>query len=249
MGISPHTLIRLSLLASILALGVCHWFQDRLPDPRSLDSHLFVFPVQTPTTLAPFTRSAGGITYTLTPLFEYDLYGLVVSEHDSRAFIDYLHKESEDNLNVVDLCVAWGDDARSGIYRQIQFSSGQFTCYFQAADRAAMAQFDIFQISNNHLLTEVPYLAHLLRAVHIGDQVHFHGYLVEYEHDTNGRHFHRGTSTTRFDTGDGACETVYVTDAQILASHGRFWRWGQWLAGLGLIASSVAWLRRPATLD
>jgi hypothetical protein len=247
-GSASKTTIHAAMLASVAALALCFWQRDSLPDPKDLHPSLFVAPLQTDTSKTPFFTKAGGTTYKVTPLFEYDLYGLVVSEHDTHDFVDYVHREAGDYLNVIDLCVAWGDDARSGLYRNAHFSSGQFTCYFQFDSREAAEHFDIYQISNNHLLTEVPNLAHLLRSVHIGDEVHFHGYLVEYEHD-HGFHFHRGTSTTRFDTGDGACETVYVTDAQILRSHGWRWRMGQWVAALCLVASVLAWLRMPVTLD
>jgi hypothetical protein len=36
--------------------------------------------------------------------------------------------------------------------------------------------------------------------------------------------FHRGTSTNRIDTGNGACETIYVEDYQILKTGNPFWR-------------------------
>ncbi|SPE29299.1 conserved hypothetical protein [Burkholderiales bacterium] len=246
-GFEPRMVVRATLFASVAALAICYWQSDSLPEPADLDPSLFAPPLQTATSQAPFFRKAGDITYKVIPLFEYDLYGLVVSEHDSHAFTDWTHKASYDNLNVIDLCVVWADDARSGVYRSMNFSSGNFTCNFQADDRETYARFDIYQISNNHLLIELPYLARRLRGVHVGDEVHFHGYLAEYEHD-HGYHFHRGTSTTRFDTGNGACETVYVTDVQILNSHGMRWRIGGWLAGLCLVASVIAWLRLPAKL-
>ncbi|MGA2549444.1 MAG: hypothetical protein ABSF50_04785 [Burkholderiaceae bacterium] len=197
--------------------------------------------------MSPFTRNVDEIVYTIKPLYEYDLYGLVVSQHDSKAFWDWIHAAANDRINVIDLCVVWGDDARRGSYRDIAFSSGEFTCYFQPRTAQAAQDFDIYQISNNHLLTEDARLARLLRSVHVGDEVHFHGYLSEYEHDY-GFHFHRGTSVTRFDTGDGACETVYVTDANIIRSHDRLWRLALWFSGLGLVGACIAWLMRPAKL-
>ena len=40
------------------------------------------------------------------------------------------------------------------------------------------------------------------------------GMLANYENQANN--FERGTSITRTDTGNGACETVYVTDFSIV---------------------------------
>jgi hypothetical protein len=246
-AIQGRAFANVAMLVSALALGICYLESDALPPPTRLQSNLFTWPLQTETDAAPFFKSAGDITYKIIPRFEYDLYGLVVSEHDAHSFTDWTHLASNDNLNVIDLCVVWADDARSGIYRQMKFWSGNFTCNFQADDQDTFRRFDIFQISNNHLLTEDRRLASLLRGVHVGDEVHFRGYLAEYEHD-HGFHFHRGTSITRFDTGNGACETVYVTDAQILRSHGRPWRVGFWLSALCLAAGVVAWFRLPAKM-
>jgi hypothetical protein len=236
------------MVACAVTLAICIWRREALPDPAALQPSMFAWPLQTETNTPPFFRTVGDVTYKVIPVFEYDLYGLVVSEHDSHGFTDWVHAAASDDLNVIDLCVVWADDARTGIYRQLQFWSGNFTCNFQSSDQASWAKFDIYQISNNHLLTEDPRLARMLRGVHVGDEVHFHGYLAEYEHD-HGFHFHRGTSITRFDTGNGACETVYVTDARILASHDRAWRIGIWLSGLGLAVSVIAWLRLPLKIS
>ena len=62
------------------------------------------------------------MTYRIDPLYTYDLHGLVVSRHDSTSWTDYLHRESNDHLNVVDLCVIWGRNAISGGYRDMERS-------------------------------------------------------------------------------------------------------------------------------
>jgi hypothetical protein len=243
-NVNPRTLVHAVLLASAALLALCLWQRNSLPDAAHLDPRLFAEPAQTPIEKAPFQVKAGDITYRVTPLFEYDLFGLVVSEHDATAWFDTDHQAWGDKLNVMDLCVVWSEDARSGIYRKASYSSGQFTCYFKFDDRETAGKFDIYQVSNNHLLTEDPALASTLRGVHVGDEVHFHGYLSEYEHD-HGFHFHRGTSTTRFDTGPGACETVYVTQAEVLRSHGAGWRMGVWMALAGCVGGVIAWFRLP----
>jgi len=54
-----------------------------------------------------------------------------------------------------------------------------------------------------------------------GDQVHFKGYLAEYKLEDGS--FERGTSVSRDDQGNGACETVFVTDFEILQSANDWW--------------------------
>jgi len=47
------------------------------------------------------------------------------------------------------------------------------------------------------------------------------------------------------DTGNGACETVYVTDVQILHSGNKAWRRLVWFATAALLASILAWFWLP----
>ncbi len=78
----------------------------------------------------------------------------------------------------------------------------------------------------------------------VGDQVHVRGYLAEYSHD-QGLHFFRGTSTTRTDQGNGACETVYATDAEILRAGNGGWRIAFWVAVAVFVIGIAAWLMAP----
>ena len=48
------------------------------------------------------------------------------------------------------------------------------------------------------------------------------GYLAAYSH--SGGSFFRGSSTTRTDKGDGACETIYLTDFKIIKKSNVIWR-------------------------
>jgi hypothetical protein len=105
--------------------------------------------------------------------------------------------------------------------------------------------FDQAALSNNHLLTDKPDIARAIRKVRLGDQVHFRGYLAEYSHNHNGRPFNRGTSIVRTDTGNGACETIFVEDFEILRPGGGPWRAVMWAALLLLAVSVIAWFRLP----
>jgi hypothetical protein len=192
--------------------------------------------------------AVGGIDYRVQPLYKYDIYGLVVSKHDANTWWDYLHKEWNDKLNVIDLCVVWGENVRDGAYRGISFSSGQFTCNYETSSSEAWAAFDTSAISNNHLLAADPLLARTMRDTRIGDQIHVRGYLAEYSHN-HGFPFKRGTSTVRTDSGNGACETVYVEDFEVLSRGGGFWPKAQWL-GVGLmVLGLLAWFFLPMRLD
>jgi hypothetical protein len=201
--------------------------------------------VQHPVQRAAFEVVSQGVNYKVQPLYAYDLVGLVVSKHDAHTWWDYIHREANDSLNIVDLCVVWGNNVRNGGYADIAFSSGQFTCNFSTNSNEAYAAFDQTAVSNNHLLTDDPQLARVMLSVREGDQIHFRGYLSEYSHN-HGFAFKRGTSITRTDSGNGACETVYVEQFDILKAGGQPWRTLVCVAGVMLLLSLIAWFVQPA---
>lgn len=231
----------------LMLLGAL-WMKNVLPEPKVLRAELLDEPGQVAVSRQPIAVSIGGIDYSVQPLYKYDLYGLVVSKHDANTWWDYLHKEWNDKLNVIDLCVVWGENVRDGAYRGISFSSGQFTCNYETSSSEAWAAFDTSAISNNHLLAADPVLARTMRDTRIGDQIHVRGYLAEYSHN-HGFPFKRGTSTVRTDSGNGACETVYVEDFEVLGHGGGFWPKAQWL-GVGLmVLGLLAWFFLPMRMD
>lgn len=142
-----------------------------------------------------------------------------------------MHKLTEDTLNVADLCVVWGDTARSPLLSQIRFWNGIFTCNFSTRDQAAWSAFNQTEVSNNHLIANDPGIRKTVDRVRIGDQIRVRGTLAAYISPNGSK---RGTSTTRTDTGDGACETIYVDDFEILVRGRSGWRTAMW-ASLGTL--------------
>ncbi|MEE8542556.1 MAG: hypothetical protein V3S94_01720, partial [Gammaproteobacteria bacterium] len=92
------------------------------------------------------------------------------------------------------------------------------------------------QISNNHLISDDESIRERVRDIHIGDQIRVRGYLASYGSDKARM---RGTSTTRLDAGDGACETLYVERFEIVEPATSFWRMSMYfslaLFSLGLV--------------
>jgi hypothetical protein len=243
-----HRLVNWIIIGSLILLAVAWWRKDVLPDNRLLREQLLEEPIQVATRKAAFDTTVNGVDYTVKPLYDYEIYGMVVSKHDSDTWWDYLHKEWNDNLNVADLCMVWGANVENGSYKDISFSSGQFTCNFSTRSSEAYAAFDQTAISNNHLITDDPSLARKISSIKVGDQVHFRGYLAEYSHN-HGMPFKRGTSTVRNDTGNGACETVYLEDLEVLQRGGGPWHTLVKAAVFLLIGGLVAWFLLPPRLS
>ena len=226
------------LLAASLVL------RHALPAPSELRPELGNEPLQVPTQKPPFDTRVGDITYTVKPMADYEIWGLVVSMHDSDTWWDWIHKAWNDELNVVDLCVVFAENVTSGGYVGLDYSSGQFVCYVQTHSTEKWQHFSMRALSNNHLLADRASVVARLRGVQVGDQVHIRGMLAEYAHN-HGFAFRRSTSLTRDDTGNGACETIYVQDAEVLRAGGGIWRWLRWPA-IGLIVLGfIVWMRAP----
>lgn len=240
-----RTLVKSLLGAGFGLLLLSAWLRHDLPSPGQLHDSLQQAPEQVQVKEAPFNTTVGDITYTVKPLYSYELHGLVVSRHDTSTWWNYIHREWNDKLNVVDFCVIWGKNATSGIYQKMSYSSGQFVCYLKAPDQESFTAFDMAGLSNNHVLTDDPAVAKRLRSVRVGDQIRFRGHLAEYSHNHNGQSFRRGTSTVRDDTGNGACETVYIKSFDILRSGGGPWRVLYWVAWLMVAGGIIAWFRLP----
>ncbi|MCK6389789.1 MAG: hypothetical protein L6Q40_02020 [Azonexus sp.] len=234
-----------TLFFASLALLVAAWIKgEPLPAPDAVLAAMQAAPRQTATGEAPFSVETGGVQYQVKPLYAYELNGLVVSRHDAETWWDFIHKEASDFLNVTDLCVVWGENLRNGVYQRLSYHSGQFTCFVRWEDAETGALFRMDALSNNHLLTVNPALAKKIRSVRIGDQIRFRGYLAEYSHN-HGFAFKRGTSTTRDDSGNGACETVYVESFDIVRRGSTFWALAPWLGWLGLLLAIIGWFALP----
>ena len=244
---NKHQFVKLWLVVSLSVLIAAQWVRHALPEAAKIAPQLLEEPIQEPLSTAsskPFQVQAGGVEYTINPLYRYDLRGVVVSMHDSQTFWDHLHREWNDHLNIVDLCVVWGDNVKTDNYRALDYSSGQFECIVQTRSNEAWQAFAPAALSNNHLITDQAAFAKAMRGVRIGDQVHFTGYLAEYSHNA-GMNFKRGTSTTRTDTGNGACETVWIDSFEILKRSGGPWRVLFWLAVAMLVTGVAGWFVLP----
>ena len=219
----------------ILFIPAC-WQRDSFPDPLLVVPELLKEPRQQAVEISPFTLQRNGVDYRIQPLYEYELYGLVVSYqfHDSRFG---LHKLWNDHLNVADVCVLWGDNVRQLDLDDFDFWNGQFTCNVSTGSSEAWSKFNMFQLSNNHLILDDPGLRDQLEDIRIGDQIRLRGWLAEYSHG-GGK---RGTSTTREDTGNGACETLFVRDYTLLGSMHNGWRPLMMLSLLMLVITSLFW--------
>lgn len=228
---------------AVVVLGMSFFQKDKLPGPEFFSDAVLSDPLQTPTDKAPFQTQINNQVYTITPLFDYHLSGVVVTDFESGSLGDiYHHRQWKDFLNVKDLCVVFGKNVQSDVFRKLRYRSGPWTCFFQIPDRQTGKQFRSDQLSNNHILTDNIDLHRLVMRAAPGDEVRISGMLANYQNQATG--FERETSISRTDTGNGACETIFVTDFSITKKANHLWRmtyrvagWAASLAILGFIAT------------
>jgi hypothetical protein len=168
-------------------------------------------PTQSKTNADPFLIQAKGQSYYVKPLYNYQMQGVVVSKSQPR---QKLMADIDKDIKAVDLCIVWGDNLKDNVYQKLKYRSGDFSCFYSADSMALWQQFNAEDLSNSHIITDNPVLLKKLRSIKVGDQVVVSGYLAEYGFDE--KQIIRGTSITRTDTGNGACETIFIQSLKVI---------------------------------
>lgn len=220
-----------ALIGSALLLLVSFWNRNALPADIAFARTLEDEPRQSKVEQRPFFVSYENVQYAVDPQYAYELHGMVVSyrQHDGEST---MHRRANDHLNVADVCVVWSDTAFSPHLRKIEFWNGIFTCNVKTDDDVAWAHFKMNQLSNNHLLSADHATRERIDGIRVGDQIRIKGRLASY--GAVGGPV-RSTSTTRDDSGNGACETIFVDEFEIIARARSGWRAAMHLS-LGVLA-------------
>jgi len=222
-----------AFVGAALLFALSWWLERRLPEPSQALPELAQAPVQGATTRTPFEFEYKGKSCQVRPVASYELWGLVVSHNDIHSFSDIYHDAT--SVDTLDICVAWGRNVASGVYREAEFWSAPFVCYFRTPPGVDL---DPAGVSNNHLITDDPAIRRTLEGVHLGDQVHLRGMLVDYRMEDWGD-FWRRTSTVRTDSG---CEVVFLERFDVLRANAPLWHVCAGVAKLLLVLLPIAWL-------
>lgn len=138
--------------------------------------------------------------YNITPLESFAIEARVLSsEHYS------LGREAD--LSPVDLALGWGKMSDEAVLKDIKISqSNRF--YYWHVDAFPIPRREIeTQSANMHMIPADDTIASKLKSVKPGQVVMLTGFLVRAD-AADGWHWK--SSLTREDTGNGACEVVYV---------------------------------------
>ena len=143
--------------------------------------------------------------YHVEPLAKFSIEARVLSAEKYR-----LGRESE--ISPVDFALGWGAMSDSAVLDRIDISQrGRF--YFWHVDEFPIPREEIESHSANmHMIPADASVARRLKEIRPGQIVRLRGYLVEIRADDGWKW---RSSLSRTDTGNGACELVWVESVEI----------------------------------
>lgn len=144
--------------------------------------------------------------------YSYEIEGLVIHTKNYYGF------GLANRLAPRDIGLAWGDVAEYNDKIDFNWRQSGRWLYWKVKSYDELEpvgdESDVsMQSSNNHLIPADNSIKRKIKKIKKGDHIKIKGYLVNVDAENKkGKVFLWDTSTTRTDTGDGACEIIYVTD-------------------------------------
>ena len=254
-GIPWKLLRRVSRLALYVGLGFYlygTYVSKKFDEKLEVDRLVRRDPIQIDAPGDQFEFSYGSNNYIIQPVAEYEIAGLVVTHNNISSITDAYH--DSDSVDFRDICLVWGINVTNNIFRRAEFHSSPWTCHIRFNDRMAEQSFNMEQLSNTHLLAKDESVRKKVLSMRIGDQVFLRGKLINYW-PRGASELSRNSSLVRNDTGNGACEVMWVEEARVLRRASSRWddfrTLGIWLLGgailLGAIVFFVAPLRKASS--
>ena len=154
--------------------------------------------------LQPTTFMLDG--YQLTRKAKFEIRARVLSKEPY-----YLNRTAD--LSPIDLALGWGVMSDTRVLDRIDISQSArwYRTRYELPPPVPEQQI-IFNSSNMHMIPARKDIERSLKNLRVGDIVQLRGYLVDVDHDSG---WYWRSSMSRSDTGDGACELVYVESVRL----------------------------------
>jgi hypothetical protein len=144
--------------------------------------------------------------YHIMPAAEFYLEARVLST-------ETYHMGREADLSPVDLALGWGRMSDSAVLNRLRISQGNRFYFYRWSDQPPIQPSEIVEHSANmHMIPASDDIKRRLGKVREGQIVALSGYLVRVE-AADGWHWN--SSMTRSDSGNGACELVWVNSLAV----------------------------------
>lgn len=148
-----------------------------------------------------------------------DGYVTFVASYDVTARVMSRENYSFDHGSVIapiDLALGWERMSDPAIYERLHITQGNRFYHYSWHNGPPIPQDEIITSSaNTHIIPANDNIKKEISKIKQGQVVSLKGYLVNYREDNGNRWWEWKTSTTRGDSGDGACELFYVEHVKI----------------------------------
>jgi hypothetical protein len=155
---------------------------------------------------APIVWQQGNFTWTVTPRARYRIAGRVLSHHD-------YDQDWQSEIAPLDLALAWGELSDPQVDQWIEWwQDGRWYRYRWLENSPYQGEAINQRSANVHIIPATAKIAAALKRLQTNDRVLLEGYLVDVAAHKSGETiiWQLNTSLSRSDTGDGACEILYV---------------------------------------
>lgn len=196
-------------LSIILLVLVIRWILYPSPDEMA-DSvpMLFNDPIQKDSSFVIKDLKLKGYDLKIYSKASFSISGLVVSGKKYYQGIDGA-------LVPMDIGVCWGDLTNEQNKKNLHYEQYLRFLIFRPRGPLTVSQdYVMCHAGNIHIIPADNRIRKVVRSVKKGDLIRMNGYLVSVSGQKGQFSYHRTSSMTRTDTGDGACEVLYVTEIQ-----------------------------------
>ena len=211
------------ILIFVFIVFICasYFYKDGYKSISDVNRDVIATPVQTPVAnQKTINFEKGGFSYTLTTVQDYTITGLVLHTQNYDAWYSL---SRTDKTFSKDICVVWGKTLQSKSYQSLDVTQDSHWCWWNYYKPGLVVNSD--EISNNHLITSSQSVEKQILSIGGGDQIRIFGKLVNVHasalgqaHEFEPQQADWFTSTSRNDSGAGACEIIYVERVDILKS-------------------------------
>jgi len=147
--------------------------------------------------------------FTLTPLAEYKLSGMVVGKETYSSGWD-------GEVSPIDLAIVWGKLAESESKKYISYSQSSRWYFYKYKPGCPFDNSYVISHSGNHHIIPANENVHSsIKTIKEKERVVLEGFLVNLKGTYKGQTVTWNTSLSRTDTGNGSCELFYVSKVRI----------------------------------
>ncbi len=190
-------MIRNRLLIGLVIIGAIFWFGK---SQNQTSSRVVEYSSQIPT-LISLNQPFNFRQHKITPLERFSISARVLS-------VKTYSRDRAAQLSNIDLALGWGPMAENKVLDEINISQRGRWYYWRTSSLPIPKREIEIHSANMHMIASTDLLVEQLSSVKKDDLIKIEGYLISARGEDGWRW---DSSLTREDTGNGACEVVWLT--------------------------------------